>query len=72
MRAERGTKYFPLKEHEEFKGEECGRYEVVNSNLTEAGSLSYEYGYSMESPRNLNIWEAQFGDFAFVAQVAID
>ena len=40
-----------------------GRMQVYNTNLSELGTMAYEYGYSMESPKNLVLWEAQFGDF---------
>ncbi|MCL4202063.1 MAG: 2-oxoglutarate dehydrogenase E1 component [Pirellulaceae bacterium] len=46
--------------------------EVVNSPLSEAGVLGYEYGYSLVFPDGLVMWEAQFGDFANAAQVIID
>lgn len=40
-----------------------GRIQVKNTNLAELGPMAYEYGYSLENPKNLCIWEAQFGDF---------
>lgn len=46
--------------------------EIVNSCLCETGVLGYEYGYSLDTPDGLICWEAQFGDFANVAQVIID
>jgi len=47
-------------------------FELYNSPLSEYACLGFEYGYAVESPEALVLWEAQFGDFANSAEVVID
>ena len=63
---ESGAKFIPLAEVE------GGRFDVLDSPLSEYGVMGFEYGYALADPKTLVCWEAQFGDFANGAQIIID
>lgn len=65
---ENEQEYVPL---QHISGDQA-RCDIYNSTLSEAGVLGFEYGYSRDYPEALVLWEAQFGDFANVAQAVID
>ena len=65
---ETGEKYAPI---QHLPGSRAP-FQAHNSPLSETAALGFEYGYSVEVPRSLVLWEAQFGDFVNSAQVIVD
>ena len=66
--AKTGEPYVPLMHLAEKQARIC----IYNSQLSEAAVLGFDYGYSLDYPEMLCLWEAQFGDFANGAQTIID
>jgi len=65
---ETGREWMPLS----YVSEQQARFQVYNSLLSEFAALGFEYGYSVEEPDSLTLWEAQFGDFVNGAQTITD
>jgi 2-oxoglutarate dehydrogenase E1 component len=63
-----GHEYFPLNH----MSNDQAKLEALDSLLSEAAVIGFEFGYSTADPLALVLWEAQFGDFANAAQVIID
>lgn len=63
-----GDRYVPL----QHLAEAHVPFAIYNSPLSESAAMGFEYGYSVHASASLVLWEAQFGDFANVAQVIID
>jgi len=63
-----GRRYCPLRQ----VGGNPEAVEIINSPLCEAGTLGFEYGFSLDYPEALVAWEAQYGDFWNAAQVIFD
>ncbi|WP_462136926.1 2-oxoglutarate dehydrogenase E1 component [Candidatus Mycalebacterium sp.] len=63
-----GKEHIPLREMPQAKA----AFEIINSPLTENACIGFEYGYSIQKPDTLIVWEAQYGDFINGAQPLID
>ncbi|MFD1102919.1 multifunctional oxoglutarate decarboxylase/oxoglutarate dehydrogenase thiamine pyrophosphate-binding subunit/dihydrolipoyllysine-residue succinyltransferase subunit, partial [Schaalia naturae] len=63
-----GREFTPLR----FLTADQARFDIFDSPLSEFAVLAFEYGYSVERPDALVLWEAQFGDFANGAQTVVD
>jgi 2-oxoglutarate dehydrogenase E1 component len=74
--SENGTRHVPLQHLDPTPrgtaGGGQGAFTLIDTPLNEAACVGFEYGYSTADPYALVVWEAQFGDFANVAQVYID
>ncbi len=63
-----GAEWTPLM----YLSEDQGKFFVYDSSLSEFAAMAFEYGYSVERPEALVLWEAQFGDFGNGAQTIVD
>ncbi len=67
--AKTGDRYVPMNN---MKPDQSAALSVYDSMLAEASVLGFDFGFSLDDPHTLVLWEAQFGDFANGAQVIID
>jgi 2-oxoglutarate dehydrogenase E1 component len=65
---ENGNRHTPLQN----LSNASASFAVYNSPLTETATLGFDYGYSIQAPETMVLWEGQFGDFVNVGQVIID
>ncbi|MBY0456192.1 MAG: 2-oxoglutarate dehydrogenase E1 component, partial [Gemmataceae bacterium] len=65
---ETGAEHYPLQQ----LSPDQAPFDVYDSALSEAAVMGFEFGYALDAPDTLVMWEAQFGDFANGAQVIID
>jgi 2-oxoglutarate dehydrogenase E1 component len=66
--ANTGKQFIPLQEFAQARAS----FEIHNSPLSEAGVVGFEFGYNVQEPNRLVIWEAQYGDFINGTQVVLD
>ena len=66
--AETGARFVPLQTIPQARA----AFEIHNSPLSELSTIGFEYGYNVQEPGRLVIWEAQYGDFINGAQVILD
>ena len=66
--ANTGKQLIPLQELAQARAS----FEIHNSPLSESGVVGFEFGYNVQEPRRLVVWEAQYGDFINGAQVILD
>ncbi len=66
--ANTGKQFIPLQEFAQARAS----FEIHNSPLSEAGVVGFEFGYNVQEPGRLVMWEAQYGDFINGAQVVLD
>src|SRR4030095_12670266 len=63
-----GTQLIPLQEFPQARAS----FEIHNSPLSENATVGFEFGYNVQEPKRLGIWEAEYGDFIKGAQVILD
>jgi 2-oxoglutarate dehydrogenase E1 component len=66
--ANTGKQFIPLQEFAHARAS----FEIHNSPLSENAIIGFEFGYNVQEPRRLVVWEAQYGDFINGAQVILD
>jgi 2-oxoglutarate dehydrogenase E1 component len=66
--AKTGRRFVPLQHFLQARAS----FEIRNSPLSENAAVGFEYGYNIQAPERLVIWEAQYGDFINGAQVVLD